>query len=177
MALTTWSVEYHETMAATERARLNVERAHSIPGIVRALGECILWMPFHRVTRDLEKLVSLLQQMETYPSQILLEEDALKIPQSLRELFQKICVVIQQTKNLELHDGFILTRYIGKLEDLGRQISEFASRYEDAQNKLRSRVAAEDVQSYKDSFAAYGNCAPTPEQATDDDVKTGLLRF
>jgi len=178
LTLNTWSLEYHETMVATERARLNVARTQKLPGVVSVIAQLALWHPFHAATRETEKLVSLLEKMETYPSSILLEEDAAKIPQSLHELFRKMCAVIQQIELVGLHNAFFLKKNVERLAELGQQISEFADRFEDAQKKLRSRIPAEQIQHYQESFAAYGNCGPTPEQAADDDdVKSELLHF
>ncbi len=177
-----WSLEYqsHKTMAAAEHARLKVAQTQQLttPKVIRVIAELLLWLPFHSVTRDTEKLVSLLEEMEKYPSSVLLEDDTVTIPQSLYELFKKMCAVILHTESVDLHEGFLLKGYIERLRDLSQQINGFAVRYEDAQNKLRSRVPADQVPAYQESFAAYGNCGPKPEQTVDDDdVKSELLHF
>lgn len=179
LALNVWSLEYYQTMAAAERARLNLAKTqrYATPRYIRFLAEAFLWYPFVAVTRDTEKLVSLLEKFETYPASILLEEDVERMPQELHNLFKKMCVVIQQTEAVGLREGRLLKTNIAKLAELSRQISGFAGRFEDAQNKLRSRVPAEQVQHYQDSFAAYESCELVPEHATDDDKKSTLLRF
>jgi len=177
--LNAWSLEYYQTMAATERARLNVARTqrHAAPRAVRFIAEACLWYPFFAMTRVTEKLVSLLEEFEARPASVLLEEDVEKMPQELHDLFKRICIVIQQTEAVGLSDGHLLKNNITKLGELSQQINGFAVRFEDAQSKLRARVPTERVPHYQDSFAAYGSCEPAPEQATDDDVKRELLRF
>jgi hypothetical protein len=179
LTMNVWNIEYYQTMKATERARLTVARTqnYATPRYVRFLAELVLWYPFHAVTRDTTKLVSLLGKFETYPASVLLEEDVDKMPQELDDLFKKMCRVIQQTELVGLSDGRLLKNKITKWGELSQQIKGYADRFADAQNKLRSRVPAEQVQHYQESFAAYGNCEPTPEQFTDDDVKSTLLRF
>src|SRR5437879_6388965 len=176
-AALTMNVEYYQTMKAAERARLTVARTQEIPHQVRFVAELVLWYPFFAVTRDSAKLVSLLEKFETYPATVLLEEDVERMPQELEDLFKKMCRAIRQTEIAGLRDGRLLKNNITKLGDLGQQIKGYADRFADAQNKLRSRAPAEQVRHYQESFAAYGNCEPTPEQFTDDDVKSKLLRF
>jgi hypothetical protein len=175
VTLNTWSFEFHQTMAAAEKARLTIVRAQN--SAYRVIAQTVLWAPFHVVIRETEKLVALLELVETYPSSILLEEDAAAMPQSLHELFRKMCIVIQLSEEKGLHEGFILKHYIPRLGNLTQQINGFAVRFEDAQNKLRSRVPADAVLQYQESFAAYGNCEPVAEESTEDDVKSNLLRF
>jgi hypothetical protein len=175
VALNTWSIEFHQTMVAAERARQDVEKVQE--RAIRFVAEVILWVPFHRVTNDTEKLIGLLEKLESYPSSILLEERAAGIPASLHELFRIMCDVIQEAKDCRLHNGYILKPYIDKLTKMSEQINSFAIRFEDAQNKLRSRVPAEDVVHFQESFAAYSNSGLVPDQADEEDVKRELLRF
>lgn len=175
VTLNTWSFEFHQTMAAAEKARLTITKAQN--SAYRVIAQTVLYVPFRVVTRETQKLIGLLEYLETCPSSILLEEEAASIPQSLHELFRKMCIVIQLSEEKGLHEGFILKHYIPRLSDLTQQINGFASRFEDAQNKLRSRVPAEAVPQYQEIFAAYGNCAPIVEECTEDDVKSNLLRF
>lgn len=179
LPLNPWNLEYYQTMAAAERARMHVAKTqqYAVPRTIRFVAEAILWYPFFAVTRDMGKLVSMLENFETHPASTLLEEDVEKMPKELRDLFKKMCVVIQQTETVGLRDGFLLRNNLTKLGELSQQINGFAVRFEDAQNKLRSRVSAEQVPHYQASFAAYGNSRPEAEQATDDDVKHELLRF
>jgi hypothetical protein len=61
----TWSVEYYETMAAAERARLKVAEAQRrVPSGVRLFAGAILWLPFRTVVRDTGKLVACLTKLE-----------------------------------------------------------------------------------------------------------------
>lgn len=178
-AAMTLNVEYYQTMKTAERARLTVARTqkYSTPLHLRIFGQLLLMYPFYAVTRDTEKLVSCLKNVETYPASILLEEDVEKMPQELQELFKKMCRVIQQTDVVGLRDGILVRGNIARLGELSQQIKGFADRFADAQSKLRSRVPAEQVQAYQESFAAYGNCGPSSEQFTEDDEKSTLLRF
>jgi hypothetical protein len=182
LTMDAFTLEYqsHRTIAATDNARLKVAKAQqqSLPRVARVIAECLLWLPFRSVVHQTQKLVGLLEKMEALPSSVLLENEMVTIPQSLHELFRKMCAVIQQTETVGLHDGFVLKTQVARLKELGQQVNGFADRYEDAQTKLRSRVAAEEVSHYQESFAAYGNCGPTPEQPIDDeDVKGELLHF
>lgn len=176
--LNPWSVEYYETMAAAERARLKVAKAQGrVSTGVRLFASVILWPSFYTVVRDTEKLVICLSQLETLPSSVLLEEDLQRIPESLRDLFRKMCGVIQKSEALGLHRSRLLRVYIGRLGELGQQISGFADRFEDAQTKLQTRVSADEALHYKEAFEAYERCEPASEQATDEDVKREILRF
>jgi hypothetical protein len=179
LPLNYFNLEYYQTMKATERARLTVARTqnHAVPRHIRIFAEVVLWYPFFAVTRDTAKLVSLLEKFETLPASVLLEEDGEKMPQELQDLFKKMCHVIQQTEVVGLRDGLLIKNSVTKLGDLSQQIKGYADRFADAQNKLRSRVPEEQVQHYQEAFAAYGNCKPTPEQFTEDDKKSQLLRF
>jgi hypothetical protein len=179
LTMNDWNVEYYQTMKTTARARRKVVRSreHAAPHHVRFFAEVFLWYPFFAVTRDTTKLVSLLEEFEAYPSSVLLEEDVEKMPQELQNLFKNICRVIQLTEGAGLRDGLLLKYNITKLSGLTQQIKGYADRFADAQNKLRSRVDAEQVEQYRESFAAYGSCEPEPEQFTADDVKSTLLRF
>ena len=174
-ALTTLNVEYYETMAATEKVRGAVVKAQD--GFVRGLGSLILWFPFWAVTRETEKLVSGLTMLETLPSSILLDKEAEKIPESLRELFQKMCEVLQKSEAEGLHKSSVLGGYVARLNELSRIIIGFADRFADAQIKLRSRVLPEQMEHYKESFEAYRNCELMPEQPTDEDVKRPVLHI
>jgi hypothetical protein len=181
LTLNAWSLEYqsYKTIASAEHARLQVAKNQhlSTPKVVRVAAQLFLWPAFHAVTSNLEKLVELLEKMEACPSSVLLEDETVTIPSSLNDLFRKMCAVIQHIESADLHDGFFLKHYIDKWRVLSQQINGFAVRYEDAQNKLRSRVPADQVSNYQESFAAYGHCGPKPEQADDDDVKSELLHF
>jgi hypothetical protein len=177
LTLNTWKVEYHETMAAAERAHSKT-REFTAPTFIRHVAGLLLLAPFWRVNNETDKLISLLEKLESYPSAILLEEDARKIPDYLNELFKTMCVVIQETESLDLHEVPFLKKQVVRLRQLSQQINGFAVRYGDAQTKLLSRVPVEEVSHYQESFAAYGNCKPTTEQTTDDDdVKRDLLHF
>lgn len=179
LTMNVWNIEYYQTMKATERARLKVARTqeYAPPRHIRLLAEVFLWYPFFAVTRDSTKLVSLLEGFEKFPASILLDEDVENMPAELQELFKKICRVIQLTDHVGLRDGFLLKGRIDKLSDMSQHIKGYADRFADAQTKLRSRVPAEQVQEYRDSFAAYANGKPTPDEFTDEDVKSTLLRF
>jgi hypothetical protein len=177
--LSIWNVEYYQTMKSAERARLTVTRTqqYAVPQHIRFVAEVFLWYPFFAVTRDTSKLVSLLEKVETYPSSVLLEEDTERMPQELEGLFKRMCRVIQQTEVVGLREGRLLKNNITKLSELSQQVKGYADRFADAQEKLRSRVAAEQVQHYQESFAAYRGCEPTSEEFTEDDAKNTLLRF
>lgn len=173
--LTACNIDYYETMAAAEKARLSIAKAHD--GLVRGLGVMILWFPFSVVTRETEKLVSRLTLLETLPSSVLLEKEAEGIPTSLRVLFQKMCDVLQKANAQGLHESRVLGRSIARLEEFGQQIAAFADRFEDAQAKLRSRVPPEQLDHYMESLDAYRNSTLVPDQATDEDVKRQVLHF
>jgi hypothetical protein len=174
----TWSVEYYETMAAAERARLKVAEAQrGLPAGVRLFAGVILWSPFRRVVRDTERLVECLTKLEALPSSVLVQDDLKKIPVSLRDLFRKMCEVIQISEALDLHKTRMLGTSISRLGELSQQVSGFADRYEDAQRKILSRVSNDEAVHYKDAFEAYEHCEPAAEQATDEDVKRELLHF
>jgi hypothetical protein len=179
LTMNVWNVEYYQTMKATERARLKVARTqqYTVPQYVQFVLEVFLWYPFLAVTRDTAKLVSLLEKFETYPASVLLEEDTERMPQELEGLFKRLCRIIQQTEVVGLRDGRLLKNNITKLSELSQQIKGYADRFADAQEKLRSRVPAEQVQHYQEAFAAYRSCEPTSEEFTDDDAKSTLLRF
>jgi hypothetical protein len=174
VTLDAWSIEYHETMAAAERARQDVEKWQE--RALRFAAEVFLYWPFKKVTGDTEKLIGLLETLESYPSSIFLEERAASIPASLHELFRAMCNVIQQAEDCGLHRG-ILKKNINKLKQMSQQVNGFALRFEDAQRKLASRVPADQVQAYQDSFAAYRNASLCPEDASEDDEKSELLHF
>src|SRR5207248_4672717 len=110
LPLNPWNLEYYQTMAAAERARMHVAKTqqYAVPRTIRFVAEAILWYPFFVVTRDTGKLVSMLEKFETHPASTLLEEDVEKMPKELRDLFKKMCVVIQQTETVGLRDGFLL---------------------------------------------------------------------
>jgi hypothetical protein len=162
-------------MAAAERARIRVVEAQRVPAGVRLFAAACLYFPFRAVVRDTERLVVCLNKLEALPSSILLQDDLKKIPESLRDLFRKMCEVIQLSETLDLHKTHLVGGYISRLAGLSQQISGFADRYEDAQKKLQSRVSPDEAIHYKESFEAYGRCEPTTEQATDEDVKRELL--
>ena len=169
----TWGIEYHKTMVAAEKARRDV----TMPKGWRVAAELFLWYPFHKVTTKSAGLVSLLEKFETLPSAVLLEEDTKMIPQGLHELFKTMCIVLQKTEALGLSDGIVLKKYTGRLGDLSQQINAFAVRFEDAQRKLMSRIPAEEVPVYRDSYEAYWGSTLKPSEATEDDVKVGQLHF
>jgi hypothetical protein len=172
IALTTWSIEYYQTMAAAEQARLDVTK-----GIENFFSQAILWRRFKTVTNDTEKLIQSLTRLESKPASILLEPDAEKIPESLRDLFRTMCEVLQLCEAEGLHKTVLLRSYIARMGVLSQEVSGFADRYEDAQKKLKSRVSAEEAIQYRDAFQAYRNCDLVTEQATPDDLKRELLHF
>ncbi|MBV9888863.1 MAG: hypothetical protein JO119_20155 [Acidobacteria bacterium] len=174
VTLDAWSIEYHETMAAAERARQDVEKWQE--RAVRLVAEVFLYWPFAKVTGDTEKLIGLLEKLESYPSSIFLEDRAASIPASLHELFRTMCVVIQEAEECGLHNG-MLKKNINKLRNMSQQVNGFALRFEDAQIKLVSRVPADQVAAYQDSFAAYRNASLVAEDAAEDDDKSELLHF
>jgi hypothetical protein len=178
MSLTGVSIEYYQTMKTTEVARQKVERTQTnvLAGHVRLVAEACLFFPFFTLTRDTKKLVSLLEQFESFPSTVLLGEDVEKLPQELQDLFKKMCRVLQLTETLGLNRG-ILRGSLVKLGTLSQEVKGFADRFADAQNKLRSRVPAEDVEQYRESFAAYETCGPTHDQFEHEDRQSVALRF
>ena len=161
-------------MIAAERARQDVEKWQE--RAVRLIAELFLYIPFAKVTSDTEKLIELLEKLESYPSSILLEERAASIPASLHELFRTMCEVIQETEQCGLHQG-MLKHNINRLRQLSQQINGFAERFRDAQRKLTSRVPADQVQAYQDSFAAYRSAGLMTEDAAEGDEKSELLHF
>jgi len=169
----TWGIEYHKTMVAAEKARRDV----TMPKGWRVAAELFLWYPFHKVTTKSAGLVSLLEKFETLPSTVLLQEETKTIPQELNELFKTMCFVLQQTEAIGLSDGIVLKKYMGRLGAISQQINTFAVRFEDAQRKLLSRIPAEEVPAYRDSFEAYWGSNLKSSEATDDDVKVGQLHF
>lgn len=174
----TWNVEYHETMAAAERARQKVAEAQHmrVPIGARLIAEALLWLPFRVVTHDIESLVELLGQLQTYPASTVLQEDADKMPGALRELFRKMCDVLQKTEKVGLSDGMLLRRYVKRMAEQSQVINDFATLYEDARRKLLARVPAEEVGHYRDAYEAYWNTDLKSDHATDDDVKDTVLR-
>jgi hypothetical protein len=179
LPLNHFSMEYYETMKATERARISVARTqnHAAPRHVRLLAEVVLWYPFYAVTRGTAKLVTLLEAFEAHPAAVLLDEEGEKIPRELQDLFRKMCLVVQQTEVVGLADGLLLKNSVTKLGEMSQQIKGYADRFADAQIKLRSRVPEDHVQAYQESFAAYANCKLTPEQFSEEETKAQLLRF
>jgi hypothetical protein len=186
MALTAWSVKYHKTMVAAEQTRLDITRATVTAEKVRLdvasgfgnfLAQLALWFPFVLVTRITEKLISSLTELEALPSSILLEAEAEKIPDSLRDLFRKMCEVLQKSEADELHKTILLGSHIERLSRLSQEIISFADRFEDAQKKLRTCVCPEEAAHYRGTIEAYKSCKLTPDQATDDDLKSHLLHF
>jgi hypothetical protein len=174
VTLRAWSIEYHETMAAAERTRQDVEKWHE--RAVRFVAEAFLYRPFGKVANDIEKLIGLLDQLESYPSSILLDERAATIPASLHDLFRTMCGVIAAAERCGFHKGMLKNR-VNKLKQLSQQISGFAIRFEDAQQKLRSRVPDADVKAYQESFAAYRSTKLVTDEATEDDERSELLHF
>ncbi len=174
----TWNVEYYETMAAAERARQKVAEAQSmrLPMGMLVFAEAILWYPFRRVTHDTEKLVSLLEKLESYPSSDVLQEDADKMPESLRELFRKMCEVLQKTESLGLSERKLLRDYFRRMGELSQTINDFAERYEDAHKKLQARVSPQEALHYREAYEAYWNTELKSDQATEDDVKDTVPR-
>jgi len=174
ITLRAWSIEYHETMAAAERARREVEKWQD--RAVRFVAEVFLVWPFAKVTNDIEKLMGLLEQLESFPSSILLEERAVTIPTSLHDLFRTMCDVIKEAERCGFHKG-LLKSHVNRLKQLSQQVSGFAIRFEDAQRKLRSRVPEADAKAYQESFAAYRNAKLVTDEATEDDERSELLHF
>jgi hypothetical protein len=177
LTLNHWNLEYYQTMKTTEQARLSIAHQSYAPRHIRILAEALLYLPFRAVTRDTAKLVALLEKFEAQPASLLLDEDVEKMPQKLQDLFKKMCNVIRLTDEIGLSDGFLLRTKVSKLGDLSQQIKGYADRFADAQIKLRSRVPEEQIQHFQESFAAYGNCKPTPDELTEDTPDNQLLRF
>jgi hypothetical protein len=176
IALHSWRAEFYQTMAATERVGLDVACRHVTHG-VSLRRQWSLVRPFRELKHSTRNLVTLLAQLETYPSALLLEEDAAKIPQALRDLFRRMCAVLQSAESEGLHKSFFLRNYIDVLSKLGQEIVGFADRFEDAQVKLCSRAAAEEVSHYQEALEAYRSCDLRTEQATEEDVKTRILHL
>jgi hypothetical protein len=174
MTLDAWKIEYYETMAAAERARQDVEKWEE--RAVRLVAEFFLYWPFAKVTSDTGKLIVLLEKLESYPSSILLEERAADIPASLHGLFRAMCNVIQEAEEHGLNKG-LLKKNINKLRQMSQHVNGFAVRFEDAQRKLTSRVAPEEVEAYNESIAAYRSASMVAEVATEDDERSELLHF
>ena len=63
--LNSWSFEYHQTMAAAEKARLTIVSAQQ--SAYRVIAQTILWAPFHVVTRETEKPTHLLEVLGDLP--------------------------------------------------------------------------------------------------------------
>jgi len=63
------------------------------------------------------------------------------------------------------------------LQKFSQELIGFADRFEDAQQKLRSTLAPEEAEHYREALEAYKNCELKAEQATEEDVKTESLRF
>ena len=173
LTITSWKIEYHETMAAVERAQRTALRAKE--SVARYVASIVLTPAFWRVNSETEKLVSCLEQLERFPSSILLHDDARKIPSALNDLFQAMCSVIQEAESLGLHRVGFMGRQLSRLSDLSQKISVFATRFDDSLTKLLSRIAPGEVLQYQDSFAGYGACLPQPENVSEDDVKTEIL--
>jgi len=168
IALQQWNAEYYETMAAAAKAQLAV---YSGAWYVRLL------MDFRKVAHEYETLVHGLAQLEASPSSILLQEEARDIPQSLRLLFRKGCVVLESADRKGLTRNWLMAQQITRINDLNQRVSGFADRYEAAQQKLATVVPAGDIGTFRDSFDAYRNCGPVSDAATEDDVKAGILHF
>jgi hypothetical protein len=174
MTHSTWE-SYYQTMAAAERVRLKFAEVKD--HVWRTYQDVVLRKPFKNVTDDVEKLVSMLERLNSLPSSILLEDDLVELPTSLQQLFRTICSVIEQTEALNLHEGFFLKELVSKLRLLSQRISDFAVRFHEAQTLLRSRVPADEVAAYQDSFGAYIKTVPESEQASEEDVQERSLRF
>jgi hypothetical protein len=97
------------------------------------------------------KLLSRLTTLETQPSSFLLEGEGAKIPQSLRELFYITADVLQGAREEELRKSFMLGRRLVRLEELHERLIGFAGRFEDAQQKLRSRTSPEEAEQYREA--------------------------
>ncbi len=174
IALNTWSVKYHETRAVAERTRLDVTKD---PRRTTLFGQFSLVPLFGVLNYLTEKLLSRLATLESQPSSFLLEGEAAKIPQSLRELFRITCDVLERAREEGLHKSFLLGRHIARLESLSQEVIGFADRFEDAQQKLRSRMTPEEAAHYREALETYRNCELKTEQATEEDAKTPILHF
>ena len=156
-ALNTWSVEYYQTRAITERALFDLATAKSArPGA--PLGQLWLAPLFGVLNYFLEKLLSRLTTLEAQPSSFLLEGEDAKIPQLVRELFHITCDVLQCAREEGLHKSFMLGRHIARFEGLHRRLRGFAGRFEDAQQKLRSRMSPQEAERYREALEAYRTC-------------------
>src|SRR5437764_9861026 len=99
LALTQCSAEYYETMAATAKVRLAIERGALQAKLIR---------PIYAMSRDFKELLDSLEKLEAYPSSILLEEEAKNIPEALRNLFRRTCDVMNHvTPLVEKPFGFL----------------------------------------------------------------------
>jgi hypothetical protein len=176
LALNTWRVQFYETMAAAERARLDVRIKKETSGI-NLYDRFWLVLPLSLLLYFMKVLLTRLAALEAQPSSFLLERDAAKMPQSLSELFRKMCDLLQKAHEEALHRSRLLGRHIAALEKFTQELGGFAARFEDAQQKLLSRVTPEEAEHYREVLEAYKNCELKTEQATEEDVKTEAFRF
>ncbi len=176
IALNNWSVKYYETRAVAERARIDVTPVNDARRVT-LFGQFRLVPLFGLLIYLSDKLLSRLATLETQPSSFLLEGEAAKIPQSLRQLFRITCDILQKAQEEGLHKSFLLGHHIARLQKFSQELIGFADRFEDAQQKLRSHLAPEEAEHYREALEAYKNCELKTEQATEEDVKTETLRF
>jgi hypothetical protein len=150
-ALDTWSIKYYETRAIAERALFDIRTAKSArPGAL--FGQFSLAPLFGVLNYFMEKLLSRLTTLETQPSSwFLLQGEGAKIPQSLRELFYITVDVLQCARDEGLTKSFMLGRHFARLGELSHRLYGFANRFEDAQQKLRSRMSPEEAEEYREA--------------------------
>ena len=115
LALNTWRVQFYETMAAAERARLDVRIKKETSGI-NLYDRFWLVLPLSLLLYFMKVLLTRLAALEAQPSSFLLERDAAKMPQSLSELFRKMCDLLQKAHEEALHRSRLLGRHIAALE-------------------------------------------------------------
>jgi hypothetical protein len=135
-ALNTWRIKYYETRAIAERALYDFRTAKGArPGA--PFGQFWLALLFGVLNYFMKKLLIRLTALESQPPSFLLEGDGAKIPELLRELFHITCDVLMCAREEGLPKSFMLGRHFARLEKLSQQLHGFASRFEDAQQKLR----------------------------------------
>jgi hypothetical protein len=176
IALNRCSIKYHETRAFAERTRIDVTKVRHSQHL-NLFGRLSLVGPFAVLTYLMDKLLSRLAVLETEPSAFLLEGEAAKIPQSLRELFRIMCDVLQKSEQEGLQRSFFLNRMIARLEKQTQVLAGFADRFEDSQRKLRSVVPPEQVEAHRQALQDYIACELKSDEATEEDLKTETLHF
>jgi hypothetical protein len=153
-ALNTCSIKYYETRAIAERALFDFRTAKGArPGA--PFGQFWLTLLFGVLNYFMEKLLTRLTTLETQPTSFLLEGEGAKIPQSLRELFHITADILQCAREEGLDKSFMLGRHFARLEELHERLIGFADRFEDAQQKLRSRMSPEEAGQHREALEGY----------------------